>query len=840
MKQTKKRILAAALSLTLLASLFPALPWAAAAPDEEDQSSEMSTVSEPTPDEEASSESSFVSQIESVFVEFLTGDLSMKAGKSTKVEPVITGDDGSLKYSWESTDPSVAKVSGSGKKATITAVGAGETDIILIVNRSSDGDAAGDGIHVTVTADVKPVTVKASGTSLSMTEGKEQALSATVSGGSGNYSYIWDCSDNLAVTRENGASASVIARYPGQGNVSLTVMDENDHNNNATANWSVSVSEAEKPVQPVTVTLSNTSLSMSAGGSATLTATATGGSGDAAGFEYTWRSDNTNVATVSGSGRTVTVNTASTLLSGSKAAEITVYATDLATNVSSKPVSCVVSVANKTASFDTSATATVGTPMAVNGIATAIANQFRAKFGVQLDYSSSVRFNAPAGPIGSFRMQDGTPISANNSFTFATLQDMHFMASSTGSLTTGYSITNGANTLSGTITIKANGGNLITSAELNPSSITMDRYSSHFLKLNVNPGNTGHSVTWSSSNPDIVTVTGNGDSVTVISQGKSGPATITATIWSVDGSTIKRNCQVSVTQPESRDRDRNERTYDPSLTVTMGSDYYGNDVSNVMAKQWRSYFGYTLPDSATMKFSSTGTGRYGVIRLQNGTPIKANTTYTFDDWVRMYFQPYAAGTFQLPYNLSYGGSTLRGTINIYIRSSNLSATMNPSSLNMSTYSNQYIGLSITPRNAYYTVRWNSSNAGVVRVVGSGDSATVYSNGTTGTVTITATIIDGTGTEIYRSCNVTVNAPSAATYNPSVSTTLGVNYTGTGTSTAMATQFRSLYGDNINNNNARIRFSSTGNNQVGVMRLANGNAIRANTDYSFADYIAMYT
>ena len=844
MKQTKKRILAAALSLTLLVSLVPAAPWAIAAPDDEDglENTALQAASNEDEDVSLSAEASkVVKQIEDVFVIFLTTNVKLKAGEQTTVSAVITGDSSSLQYAWQSSDTSVAKVSNGKKGAKITAVSPGEADIILTVTRPSDGDQASGSVHVTVTAESKPVTVKASSSSVTLTEGKEQALSASVSGGSGSYTFEWDSSDNILISDSMRGNATIIGGYAGSGFVSLTVSDAENPNNNATATWSVQVKEAEQPVLPLEASLSKTSLTLNTGASANLTLTATGGSGDTAGYLYRWENDNPNVVILQGTGKTVTATAVDALISGSRTAQITAYVTDTATNISSKPVTCVVTVQGKAANFDTSASATVGTNLNLDTVVSSIGNAYRAQFGIDLNYSASVRMTSPSSSIGSIRMQDGTPISANVSFTYATMQQLSFMPVAAGSLSTGYTITDGANVMSGRITINASGGQTIISAELNPSLMTLSTYSSQFLKLNVYPANSGYSVSWSSSNPKIATVNGNGDSVTVISQGNIGSLTIVATIKDPSGTAITRNCQVTVTKPESeKEKERSRRTYDPSLTVTMGSDYYGTDVSSIMSKQWRSYFGYTLPNTATMKFSSTGTGRYGVIRLRNGTPIKTNTSYTFDDWINMYFEPYAVGTFQLPYSLTYGGSTLSGTINIYIRGSNLTATMNPSYLNLATYSNQYIGLNVSPKSIYYTVRWDSSNVNVARVTGSGDSATVTSSGTTGTATITATITDAYGSQIDRSCNVTVTAQSAATYNPSVSTTLGVNYTGTGTSTAMSNQFRSLYGDTINSNYATIRFSSTGNNQVGVMRLPNGTAIRANTDYSFAQYISMYT
>ncbi|MBR1497811.1 MAG: S-layer homology domain-containing protein, partial [Oscillospiraceae bacterium] len=366
---------------------------------------------------------------------------------------------------------------------------------------------------------------------------------------------------------------------------------------------------------------------------------------------------------------------------------------------------------------------------------------------------------------------------------------------------------------------------------LSPTSLKMDTYSSQWINLSVSPSKASYDVEWKSSNTNIVSLNGSGSTVTVISGGRTGSATVTATVRDANGNSHSATCNVTVSE------DRGSYIYNPTLTVTMGSDYYGTSTSTSMSNQFHSYFGYYLGDDASITFSSTGNKRYGVQRLANGRAISANTTYTFRDWILAYFEPVAAGTFELPYTITYRGYTMTGVFTIYIRGAGVSASIDPTSMRMSTNSSQYVDLDITGR--YNRITWSSSNTRIVTVSGNDTRATVYSGSTTGSATVSATIIDTNGVSVVKNCSINVSG-SDRTYNPSVSTTLGVPYTGTGTSDAMKSQFNSLFGISLNENNTTIRFSSVGDNRIAVLRMADGSAARANTNYSFAQYRAMYT
>ncbi len=765
------------------------------------------------------------------FVNIPAPSYEMEVGESILINDVVVTGDGNLTYAWQSSNSSVVSVNGSEDSATLTAVGAGQATVTLTVK--SPTDSGSDSVLVTVNEKaVAPVKAQAAGsTSLNLAAGTNQAVSVTATGGSGSYNYRWQGSDGIGVDSSSSRpSNTVYGLYAGTGQVTVTVEDANDSANYAVVTWNVTVSEAAKPL---TATLDKSQLSLSAGASSTLTLTASGGSGSAGNYVYYWQSDNPSVAAISGSGSTVTVKAGDSVGSGGGTADIQATVFDNATQTSSAVLHCYVTVKSNQATYDASATATVGADLAMNYVANSIGSEYSGKFGGPISYSASVRLDTVSGAAGYLTLQDGTPVRANASYSFAGFQDMGFNPSSAGSFSTRYTIVDGGNTISGTIRIQVAGGAGITNATLSPASMRLATYSSQFLTLSVTPSNASYTVAWSSSDTRIVTVAGSGTVVNVVSQGNTGTANVVATIRDSSGGTLTKTIPVTVYTDDAT------RTYDPSLTITIGSDYYGTSISDSIAKQWKKYFSVTLGDSAKVVFNSTGTTRYGVLRLYSGSQIKANTNYTFADLMDMYFEPYAAGTFSIPYTITYRGDQMSGTIQFNIRAASLNVTLSPSSATMTPYSTQYLNLSVTPSNAYYKVAWSSSNTSVATVTGNANTATVTAQGKAGTATITATVTDNYNNKIYRSCSVKVNTAPGGSYDPTVYTTLGVNYTGTGTSDAMASQFRNLYNTNLDANKAIIRFTATGDNKVGVMHLANGSAIKANTNYTFAQYRGMY-
>ena len=825
MKRTRMRALAVLLSLAMLLSLFPAV----FAVEEEDSSpAEESQAAAVLQAEDASLEDA-VDDIENVYVVFMTDGYNVDAGDSVSIDDaLVLGAEGSMTYKWTSSDNSVATVSGSGQSATVSAKSEGTATITLTATRASDGDSDSDSVSIWVHDNrVTPVTAKGSPAgSLSLDAGGSQNLSVTASGGSGKYGYAWEDNDSaVAVDPDaSGATCTVYGRYAGTGTITVTVYDQEDPSNYASISWSATVKETSTPL---TQHISQNEMTLTPGEKATLTLYVEGGSGNESNYEYYWSSDNTSVASISGSGKTVTVTAASSINGATGSAEIRATAYDKVTKTTSETSYCGVIVRNSAASYNASGSATVGSSLPMQSIADAIASSFASQFGTTLSYSASVRISNPYSDTGVLEFGNGGQVESSGSCSFAIMQDMIFRPTNAGTFRTDYSITDNGKTISGTITISVSGGGPISDAALSPTSLRMETYSSQFLTLSVLPANASYTVTWSSSNSKIATVSGSGNTVTVYSQGNAGTTDIVASIRS-GGGTLSRSIPVTVYND-------NSAVYNPSLTLTLGSDYYGTGISDSIAKQWRNTFGGSLADNANITFGSVGNTRYGMLHLSNGAQIRANYGYNFSDFIGTYFEPYAAGTFSLPYIVSYRGNEMSGTMQINIRASSLNVTISPTSVSLAPYSSRNVNLSISPSSAYYRVSWSSSNTSVATVTGNGRSATINTAGKTGSATITATVVDGNGNNLYRSCSVQVSGSTSSAYNPSVTIPMGVYYTGTGNADSLTSQFRNVYNTNLNKNSATIRFSSMGDSKIGVLHMPNGTAAKANTNYTLAQF-----
>ena len=819
MKQMRMKALAILLTLVMLLSLFPA---AFAVEDEDYEPAEGSAQASLQDDYDLYDDDLF----DEVIVIFWTRDYDMRVGGSLTINDAqIYGVSGSMRYQWVSDNPSVATVSGSGDTATVTAKSAGSARITLTATRS-DGNSDSDSLTINVEGgNTQPVTAKGSPSgSLTLDAGKSQTVSVSASGGSGSYEYVWEEGSGAVSVDGNGQNATVTGLYAGSGTVTVTAFDRDDYTKYDTIHWNVNVKSSSTPL---TAHISQNEMVLATGERGTLSLIASGGSGNSSNYEYTWSSDNPSVASVSGSGSSVTVTAASSLAGSSGSAQIRAYVYDRATGTTSESSYCGVVVQGGSASYNASSNASVGSTLSMNSIASNINSAFSTKFiNESLSYSASVRLTSPSGNAGFLCLQDGTRVRANQSYTYASFQDMYFEPTAAGNFSTAYSITDGGKIISGTISISVTGGGDITSASLNPSSMRLATYSSQYVYLSVTPANASYTVTWSSSDTRVATVSGSGGSATVYSQGRTGSADITASIR-CGGGTLTRSIHVTVYSDAS--------SYNPSLSITAGSDYYGTGISDSITKQWRNVYGVNIGDNASLVFSSLGNSRYGTLYLRNGSPVRANTTYTYRDFIDTYFEPYSAGSYNLPYTLTYGGNVMSGTMQIEVRASSLTVSMNPTSISIAPYSNRTVSLTIRPSNAYYRVSWSTSNGSVATVSGNGDTATIYTQGKTGTASITATVIDANNNRINRSCSVQVNTSAASNYDPSISIPIGSVYTGTGTADAIMSQFKNVYNVTVDKNRANIVFSSMGDSRIGVLHMPNGNAAKANTTYTLAQY-----
>ena len=764
----------------------------------------------------------------SVVVYFALGSTLLQVGDKTTVSAVVEDADPGATYDWRCSDESVVRIEGAKDSVRLTAVGIGEAVVSLTVT-NSNGSNSFDFFSVEVENPFSPIRVSGGG-NVSMEAGDTKKLSASVSGGSGSYVFEWETtgSAQLEIIDELRQNAEIYAGSGGSGTVILTVYDAEDYSNNDTAFWDVSV-KSSKLVTPPTVFLSRGSVDIGAGGTASLSLEIEGGSGR---YDYYWKSDNSRVVSLYDYGDTADIYATGTLIPGAKnSAEISVYVRDKESGLTSNTATCTVFVSGGSTYYNAYDNLKVGDYFSMSGLASEISAMALIDLGSSISYSASVKFSNPNTRVGSLRLQDGTAVRSGASYTFASFQDMYFYGDAAGSFETEYLIVDGGNTIGGVISlgIEASGAT-VRDAELSSYDIEMSTYSSEYLSMGISPKNASCTIDWSVKNSSIVSISGSGSKITLKSGGKIGTTQVIATVYDANGFATTCACNVTV-------YDDSATYYSPSVTIMLGSDYYGTQLADNMASKFKDEYGVYLGENATIVFDALGKSTYGAMYLSNGKPVKTNVSYTFRDWIDMYFTPYAKGTYSIGYTLSYRGNSLHGEIKVIVDVSNINVQLDKSTVKMTPYSSQNLMLDVSPATARYWVNWISSDTRVVTVAGSNATA-VLNSIAPGTATVTAVVTDSYGVEIRRSCTVTVDGNSSA-FNPSVSTTIGIPYIGTGTSTAMRAQFASLY--NLTpDDNATIRFSSTGNNSVGVMRLEDGTPIKPNVDYTLKQYVAMYT
>ena len=587
--------------------------------------------------------------------------------------------------------------------------------------------------------------------------------------------------------------------------------------------------EPEPIREPLELELSRGTIDIGEGGDAYLMASVSGGSGS---YSYIWKSSNNSIVQAIG-------NDSNCEIYALKAGEATITVT-VNDGSESASDSCVVHVTaiGKNVTYNVSENATAGKGVDFSGIVERIAASYQKQVGESLDYSAITTLSITSNNIGSIQYQDGTVLTAGSKYQFSSLYStVFFQPRTAGTFTTRYTVTAGENTISGTITINVKASaSSITGVSLNTSSITMDTYSNRNLSVSVRPADASYTISWKTSNSNIATVRDDDEIGTVSTKGRAGSCTITVTVKdAVSGSTYDRSCTVTV-RDSGGSGSSSSSSYNPGLTVTAGSEYYGTTITDSLANEFYNRFGVALNNSATVRFSSLNT-TYGRLILQNGSNTRTSTNYTFGDLKSMVFEPIKAGTWSGDYTLTYYGYTLSGTIYFYVKGSSVSVSLNSNNISLAPYSNQYLYATVSP-NSYSRAVWSTSNSSLVTVTGNGTAATVSSFGRTGTATVSLTVTDYSGIQTTKSCTVTVTNANSG-YSPSMSTYIGNTTKGTTIYDSLRNQFRNVYGVTPGDN-ATIRFSDLGDSKIAVRKLSNGRAISANTNYTLGDYKGMYT
>ena len=384
--------------------------------------------------------------------------LNLFVGDSITLSP--SGGNGEI--TWDSSNPNIASV----HNGEVTARAQGSTTIT-----ATCGDEA-----VTCAVTVADYTLTLSAESFNLFVGDRTTVSAH--GAPSGATVSWSSSNTQVAAVSNGSVNAV-----GSGMATITA-SFNYGGITRSASCSVTVNEAR-------VELSQSSLTMNIGDTKTLSATAS-----PSGQSITWSSSNTDVATVSSSGKVTAV--------GSGMAAITA---SFKYGGATRSASCSVTV-NK----------------------------------VQIELSqSSLTMN-----IGDTETLSATVSPGGQSVTWSSSDKQVATVSSSGRVTAVGSgtATITANFSFGGVTHSASCSVAVTeiSITLYQSSLTMNVGDTEMLSAIASPS--GQSITWSSDNTNIATVSNSG---MVTAKGK-GSATITAEIF-VNGYSYSDSCTIKVREP---------------------------------------------------------------------------------------------------------------------------------------------------------------------------------------------------------------------------------------------------------------------------------------------------
>ena len=488
--------------------------------------------------------------------------LTLPVGDTQTLTATVSPSNASDKsVAWSSGNTSVATVSSTG---VVTAKAAGTTTITVT---TKDGGKTAT-CNVTV---VIPVTgVSLDQTSLTMVAGDNRTLTATVSPSDATDKSVTWSSSNTSVATVSSTGV-VTAKAGGSATITVTTND-----GGKTASCSVTVSV------PVTgVSLNKTSLTLSEGDTQTLTATVSPTT--ATDKEVTWASDNETVATVTSSGAIVAKNAGTAVIT-------------VTTHDGAKTASCAVTVKPR-----------------VTGVSL-------DNTSISLTVGSTQTLTATVTPADAL---DKSVTWSSNNTSVATVSTYGVVtAKAAGTATITVRTNDGGKTATCTVTVTAVS---VTGVSLNKSSLTLYEGDSETLTATVSPTNaTNKSVTWSTSNSSVASVTSSGR-ITALS---AGSATITVT--TSDGGK-KATCSVTVkSDPHG--------AVDLGLSVKWSSYNYG--ASSVTAKG--GYYMWGDPNGTAQPFefsppsvSSISGTQYDIVRQHWGggwripTRAEINELYSY-------------------------------------------------------------------------------------------------------------------------------------------------------------------------------------------------------------------
>ena len=430
-------------------------------------------------------------------------EVSLERDATVQLAATVTPDNADDRtVIWSSNDNGIARVDDSGR---VTAISVGTTTITA---KTNDGSGLTASCTVTVTPKlVQSITMDDEALTLEVDE--STILTATV--------YPQDADDTSLTWRSNNAKVATVedgkitAIAVGTAIITVTSND----GSNMTADCQVTV--IPKRVKSITINEGQVSIERTKTTQLTVTILPE----DAGDKSVTWSSDNDEIATVDDKGLVTAVATGTTTI------------TATTNDGSGMTAECQVTV----------------TPLKATGIKL-------DKTEVSLERDATVQLAATVTPDNA---DDRTVIWSSNDNGIARVDDSGRVTAISVGTTTITAKTNDGSGLTASCTVTVT-PKLVQSITMDDETLTLERGDDTRLTVTVTPQDADDtSVTWSSNNPGIASVEGNGR-VTAI---EVGTAVITAT--TNDGSGLSARCTVTVTPKEVNDISLNKETLEMEI-----------------------------------------------------------------------------------------------------------------------------------------------------------------------------------------------------------------------------------------------------------------------------------
>ncbi|HNX99775.1 MAG TPA: S-layer homology domain-containing protein [Oscillospiraceae bacterium] len=232
-------------------------------------------------------------------------------------------------------------------------------------------------------------------------------------------------------------------------------------------------------------------------------------------------------------------------------------------------------------------------------------------------------------------------------------------------------------TVTAAYTVTVNGGDITSIALDSRTYLGLGSYG--ILTATSKPTNPSYkSISWTSSNPYVATVSGSTLSATIYGR-TEGTATVTVTATNTDGSRVyTASSLVTVTDLGSTN---------VTDTAVNGTNMSLSNISDMLSAKFGRIYGATPSASATITFSSLGSSTYGTLYTSSSAYFwnlaAAKTDYKFSALSSMTFVPSATGDYVLPYTIKDSGTgyTMTGSITITVGTGNQVVTVSLSSNN---------------------------------------------------------------------------------------------------------------------------------------------------------------